>query len=257
LGSLPCQCPLIVVIKPPVCENQTRQLELVHVKPEPIAEGTDGENATESSALAAAAAAEELTTSSNASVSQDGETTEGAAEQKESATDQLSQDSVMPANSSANEPGGVDQADGSGMETEASGQPVSNPNVSEVNDTRSRRNVYSEPWFTDAPYFEMPSDLEADVSQEILVLDMGDTGSSLNDDEKSDMRMPIREAQEQLPESNRRVCLTSGALAAVVSGFVFVVILLSLAVFVMLIKRHHQARVNMMGTYSTCRAYKF
>ncbi|CDW54483.1 cuticlin 1 [Trichuris trichiura] len=240
-------------ITPPVCENQTRQLELVHVKPEPIAEGAEGENVTESSALAAEG---ELTTSANASLSEEGETTEAAAEQKESPAEQLSQDSVMPVNSSNSEPGGPEQADGSGMDSEGSGQPASNSSASEVTDTRSRRNVYSEPWFTDTPYFEMPSDLEADVSQEILVLDVGDTGSSLNDDEKPDIRMPIREAQEQLPESNRRVCLTSGALAAVVSGFVFVVILLSLAVFVMLIKRH-QARVNMMGAYSTCRAYKF
>uniref|UniRef100_A0A5S6Q7B4 ZP domain-containing protein n=1 Tax=Trichuris muris TaxID=70415 RepID=A0A5S6Q7B4_TRIMR len=274
-------------VTPPVCENRTRTLQLVSVKPEPIGESAD--NKTE----AAVTHADEPAALRNESVANDSQITEAPAEET---TDGLQQDSLMPANLTRTEAMEVGQADGSAKASDASSSslslapangrelssnastaastPEEDGDASEamasggdepqssggdlMNDTRSRRNVYSEPWFTDAPYFDMPGSLEADVSQEILVLDVGDSGASLKGDDEDwvDSRLPLRDAQGQLPDSSRRVCLTSGALAAVISGFVFVIMLLSLAVFVMLIKRH-QARVSMVGTYSRCDGYKF
>ncbi|KRX53283.1 Cuticlin-1 [Trichinella sp. T9] len=110
-----------------------------------------------------------------------------------------------------------------------------------LNDSRSRRNVYGEPWFTESPSYSKPLNLETDVSQEMLVLEVGDaktyakgeTGNIISQVEMS------KSGQQEQHVSAQRICLSTGETAAMVSAFVFVIMLLSFTIFILIILKKH------------------
>ncbi|KAL1241675.1 Zinc finger protein [Trichinella spiralis] len=87
-----------------------------------------------------------------------------------------------------------------------------------LNDSRSRRNVYSEPWFTESPSYSKPLNLETDVSQEMLVLEVGDAKTSAKGETGniiSQVEMSKSGQQEQ-HASAQRICLSTGETAAMI-----------------------------------------